>query len=407
MLTEDMVNREFTRVFKGYDVDEVEDYIEAIIELYNQIANENRELVLRCESLTASLSESEAKLKQIQDTQAQRDGIIDAAEKQATELINEARETARLTVEQAECTARELLYEVKTKVQESESAIEHKLSEAEAKARDTVDSAIEEAKKLIKATKYNCVKRTEECEGKLAAAQAEYDSLMRRAAEFRDVILASYTEQMLAIRSVEIDGYGADVQTPVVPEIQITDVCEDADAVSEKIDESTPVEDCVTDEAEDVVEQIPEKVTEQRIEDTVEETTEEVTEEVTEDTSPEESEDVSDVTLDNAAENDEHISDGDECIVEHPTESESVADERYNTVTITRERKTYDEPMLDSSLERKYAPFRIEKERSGQVQYNSSEISSVNQKLDDIMAKKGAGSEQAAQNVSKKLGFLK
>jgi hypothetical protein len=51
--------------------------------------------------------------------------------------------------------------------------------------------------------------------------------------------------------------------------------------------------------------------------------------------------------------------------------------------------------------------FSVEKEHSGQVHYDSTEISSVKHKLNDIMAKKGIADVTAEKTVSKKLGFLK
>lgn len=86
-----------------------------------------------------------------------------------------------------------------------------------------------------------------------------------------------------------------------------------------------------------------------------------------------------------------------------PEASENETRAASESDTAEKPKKEYDRDNSD----KRFAAFSIEKEHSGQVQYNSSEIASVNKKLDDIMSKKGDHSDQAEKSISKKLGFLK
>lgn len=415
MLTDDMVNRDFTRVFKGYDVDEVEDYIEALIELYNQLANENRELVLRCDRLNTSLmesntklQESNTKLQEAEDASAEKEGIIQDAKQQADEMLREAREKAQSIIESAETTARQLLLDVKAKVEETESTIIKKHEDAEREAKATVDAAMDEAKKLIKATKLNCVKRTEECEERLEDSRREYAQMCKKAQDFRARLYTAYSEQILAIESLEIDEF-EQTQTPenvcvacdTVAEAEETseileeDIAE-LEAVEEASDESQP------DEIELVevepVEDEPDEI--ESLEEATEDMTEEAADAVTEDMT----EPIETAETDEAESQADYVeivfdSDDEDISVEAEPDAEAIA----KPVTAGIPKHEHDR---DSS-DKRFAAFNIEKEHSGQVQYNSSKIASVNKILDDIISKKGERSEQSEKSISKKLGFLK
>ena len=394
MLTDDMVNREFTRVFKGYDVDEVEDYIEALIELYNQLANENRELVLRCDKLNTSLMESNTKLQKAEDISAEGDGIIHEAKQQADVMLREAKEKAQSILESAETTARQLLLDVKTKVEETESAIIKKHEDAEREAKAAVDAAMDEAKKLIKATKLNCVKRTEECEARLEDSRREYEDMCRKAQDFRARLYTAYSEQILAIESLEIEDTSqacptekADAVCEAVTEAEVDSalICEDVtelESAEEAFDQPQPVE-------VESVEYEPEEL--EPLEDASEHPAEvELTETADTETEQEDQADYVEIVFDSDEEKSPDAS-------ENETRAASESD------TAEKPKKEYDRDNSD----KRFAAFSIEKEHSGQVQYNSSEIASVNKKLDDIMSKKGDHSDQAEKSISKKLGFLK
>ena len=380
-MTDEIVNKEFTRAFKGYDVDEVEEYIETVIGLYEQLENENKELSLRCEQLTASLEESERKA-------AEAEQKTQTVASESDEIVAEAREKAKEIVASAENSARRLLTEVKLKRDELNRAIEEKHTAASAEIESTRERAVEEAKELILTTKQNCQDRTREVdaeiekkrrecdveikqkvaeceaqierikaeheseiaelEAKKAAAEAEYNETARMAAEFREKLFAHYSEQIMMLEGFEIPSVP---ESETVVEEEITPIVED-----EFVPEFEPMQ-------EPSFELVPEIIEEP----ITEEAQESVSESLVNDATPE-------MTM---------------VFDTHSASEMNVA---------KKQKSAFDDTMTI---------FNVEKEHSGQVHYNSSEISSVKHKLSDIMTKKGMTESADDKAVSKKLGFLK
>ena len=54
-----------------------------------------------------------------------------------------------------------------------------------------------------------------------------------------------------------------------------------------------------------------------------------------------------------------------------------------------------------------FAGIEVQKEHSGQIRYDSSDIESVNKTLDSIIEKKGKSAADTKLNGAAKLGFLK
>ncbi len=385
-MTDEIVNKEFTRTFKGYDVDEVEAYIETVIGLYEQLENENKELSMRCDQLSASLQESERRAAEAEENAKQA-----ASESERT--VAEAREKAKSIVEGAENSARQLLTEVKLKRDELNRTIEAKHAESASQIESARERAVEEAKELIRSTKLNCDARTreldaelkakrEECgreiEGRLAEctesierikaehedeiraleqkkaeAEAEYNETARIAAEFRERLFAHYSEQIMRLEGFEI---------PSVPERE-----EGAEVQIPQEWDSAPVQESSPE---------PEQVFEPAFEP------------------------VQEPTFEPAPEPEAAVP------AEEAGGSAPEMTMVFDALSYDRQRSAKKQKKA-ASFEDTVTMFSVEKEQSGQVHYDSSEISSVKHKLNDIMAKKGGSDSVAEMTVSKKLGFLK
>ncbi len=363
MLAEDIVNREFSRAFKGYDINEVEEYIEMLIGMYEQLENENKELTVRCAELTSSLKDKEDKIEQAENTSAEADSII-----------RSARERAREIVATAENTARRLLVEVKAKTESMTAELEEQQSEAHTQAKKILDDAMDEAKKLIRATKHNCAKRQEECERKLAEAEAEYEITVKRAADFREMLFCHYSDQIMAIEKLEI---------PVIEQNAETEHREkDTECAQEKNNTEVHAEkedQKVTESAEPVQEQNsgPEPQPEQK--------------------DPAQSQPKAEKASMPAAFTPPVQEKASE-LVGFSDPQEDDGDTAELSVII---------PKSPGVSDRRFAGLNVEVEHSGQVHYNSSEIASVNRKLDDIISKKGKNDRASEQSVSQKLSFMK
>ena len=431
-MTDEMVNREFSRVFKGYDVDEVEDYIEALAELYNQVANENRELALRCDALNGALTENNEKLAELQGISERRDEIIAEAQKEAHSIIIDAREKAQATIDTAESTARQLLLGIKEKSESVERELAERREQTDAQCKATLDAAIDEAKTLIKATKLNCQKRQSESEQRMIEAQRtleesltekreEYERLCQSASEFRRRLIELYSGQIASLGTLEAE------LAESIP-AALSDSSEDDNAGSEleceisaqqsAIEEVAPQHDSCEPEEPDEVEEIEEieeidapdeydVISETERSDGIPDTEEaedndtqvsedDTSEPVTDSAQPE------DVITDESAETEEDES----SVAENMLDAVSDAEVEHSEPEISEHTVVFDAPIRERR-EKSFAPFEIHKESSGVVAYDSSELSSVRQKLDDIRAKNGDSSNNTHKSVSKKLGFLK
>lgn len=353
-MTDELVNKEFSRVLKGYDVDEVEEYIETVIGLYDQLENENKELSMRCEQLTASLEEAKSKASE------------------ADAVIAEAREKAQKIIESAENSARLLLTEVKAKRDELLRATQEKYDAAAAAADEAKARAEAECREQTERTERECAERRAECdaecerklaecnsecgrklsecdaecerrlaecsaeieaklsarsaeiselERKKAEKEAEYNETARIASEFRESLFAHYSEQIMRLENFEIPA-AAEPEPVAEPAIELPAI------------ESAPEEDMFSTQELAAVFDLPPKNT---AEDSL-------------------------------------------------------------SFTAPKQKRSFDDTMT---------MFSVEKEQSGQVHYDINEISSVKSKLDDIISKKGDTNDRSEQNVSRKLGFLK
>jgi cell division initiation protein len=94
----DIHNKEFGRSFRGYDEDEVDDFLERIIQDYEALIRQNRDL----ESQVETLSEKLLHFTNIEESLGKS---IIVAQETAEEVKNNARKEAQLIVKEAEKNA--------------------------------------------------------------------------------------------------------------------------------------------------------------------------------------------------------------------------------------------------------------------------------------------------------------
>ena len=423
MLSEEMINHEFSRTFKGYDVEQVEEYIEKFIGMYEQLANENKELTLRYEQLTKALEESKETVEEAARLGEERERIVEEARQKGQELIDGAeaeaqsillltKQKAQSSIENAENMARRLLTEAKSRAESMDAETQSIKEAAEAEAERIIEEAKEEAKKLIRATKINCVKRLDECNSELEAVKAEHDAVAKKAADFKAMLFEAYSAQILSIENIEIPQAlteEAPVQHPQenAPSDDSTDKTNVDDAFiseeSDRTDEDSVISENMPDAAEDatfapaypLILDLPGK-------------------------DAGEAED----TSDKAAEPDKTIEEQPETFSPPEADTQGAGDES-ELLNYDRDRADAEETSKETNYVfeggklkinksakedeyKSFTGFQIEKERSGQVQYDSTNITSVNKTLDDIMTKKGKDKVgDRNDGYPSKLGFLK
>ncbi|MCF6094743.1 DivIVA domain-containing protein [Microaerobacter geothermalis] len=104
----DIHNKEFTKSFRGYNEDEVNEFLDQIIKDFEALIRENKEL----ENTVHQLEERLSHFTKIEDTLGKS---IVVAQEAAEELKNNARKEAQLILKEAEKNADRIINEALTK----------------------------------------------------------------------------------------------------------------------------------------------------------------------------------------------------------------------------------------------------------------------------------------------------
>lgn len=98
-------NKEFKRSFRGYDIDEVDDFLEQIVEDYEKLFKENTALREKSNSLSEKLDHYTKIEATLQNTLVMAQGAADQAksnsQKEAELIIKNANDTAQKIIDQA------------------------------------------------------------------------------------------------------------------------------------------------------------------------------------------------------------------------------------------------------------------------------------------------------------------
>lgn len=104
----DIHNKEFSRSFRGYNEDEVDDFLERIIQDFEGMIRQNKELEERIEVLTD-------KLQHFTNIEESLSKSIIIAQETAEEVKNNARKEAQLIIKEAEKNADRIISEALNK----------------------------------------------------------------------------------------------------------------------------------------------------------------------------------------------------------------------------------------------------------------------------------------------------
>lgn len=149
----DIYQQEFKRVLRGFDPDEVEDFLERVADDYEKLVRENASLKEQIESLEAQLS-IDGKTGQADESgmaaRQEAGNLIREAKKKAESIISEARKEADSIARRAA----EEAHESSPKQQESPDSISRDedllLKEADAKAAELMEKAKMEEMELLR-----------------------------------------------------------------------------------------------------------------------------------------------------------------------------------------------------------------------------------------------------------------
>ena len=107
----DIHNKEFTRSFRGYDEDEVDQFLDEIVEEFERLYKENIDLKDRLSMLVDQINNYKTMENTLKET-------LVTAQKTADELTESAQKKSELIIKEAEGRAREIIDNAHTKVLE-------------------------------------------------------------------------------------------------------------------------------------------------------------------------------------------------------------------------------------------------------------------------------------------------
>ena len=117
LTVKDILEKTFKRSFKGYDEDEVDRFLDQIIDEFKELQNENAAL----KSELATLREQARKVKEAEDTIM---NTLVSAQKSAERIINDATRKAELVISSAEATARQRAEQAEQELKEAEAKLQ-------------------------------------------------------------------------------------------------------------------------------------------------------------------------------------------------------------------------------------------------------------------------------------------
>ncbi|PSR29998.1 cell division initiation protein [Sulfobacillus thermosulfidooxidans DSM 9293] len=137
----DIVNKEFKHGFRGYNEDDVNEFLDEIVRDYEALIRENDEL----KENTSGMTE---RLEQYRKLEATLQNTLVIAQQTAEEVKAAARKEAELIVREAEAKAEEIIRNAEARVREAENQLSQLRYETE-KFRAQIKSLLEAQLRLV------------------------------------------------------------------------------------------------------------------------------------------------------------------------------------------------------------------------------------------------------------------
>lgn len=188
----------------GYDKEEVNALLAQIVESYQAVYDENKELYRKMEILAGKIEEYRSEEDSIKTAlitaQKMADRITKDAREKAEEKLSESAATAQQTVTDAKEKADKMVAEARTYAanftKEKQDAAESIITEAESKANDAIDGAKVVAQEMLNQAK----QLSEELMSKAKSEKAYHEQLIEKlrseSKSFKDSLLSLYESQM-------------------------------------------------------------------------------------------------------------------------------------------------------------------------------------------------------------------
>lgn len=264
MLTPNQIlNHSFATTRGTYKAEEVDEFIELVVESYQQMFKENGEMLNKLEILA----------KRIEEYREDEDNIKAAlitAQKMSDRIVTESQEKADKTVADAENKAKELLSSSRAEsdklLAETKASTDKTLAEAEDTANEVIDAAKLLADNVIGQAKASSEEILGSVKDEIVIQQAILDDLKIQSTNFKSELLEIYhtniegineipalvEEEYATIKKRRMDAKNADIHNATAPQTEepktvekieeieeLSDIDEIVSVTEEQVDEPT------------------------------------------------------------------------------------------------------------------------------------------------------------------------
>lgn len=255
MLTPNQIlNHSFATTRGTYKADEVDEFIELVVESYQQMFKENGEMLNKLEILA----------KRIEEYREDEDNIKAAlitAQKMSDRIISEAQENADKTVSDAENKSNELIgssrVEADKLLAQTKASTDKTLAEAEATANEVIDAAKLLADNVIGQAKASSEEILGSVKDEIVIQQAILDDLKIQSTNFKSELLEIYhtniegineipalvEEEYTSIKKIRMAAKASAMEAPIVTlkepkPIEKIEKIEELDEIEENVSEN-------------------------------------------------------------------------------------------------------------------------------------------------------------------------
>lgn len=180
----DIHNKDFTRGFRGYNQEEVDDFLDQIVNDYEMLYRDNHQLKKEIELNTKQLGQYHQLEKNLQDTllvaQRTADEVVSTANDRSEEIRQAAKQAADNLKREAEIYAEKLR-------QDTENDCKKKIAEAAAQVR----AAVAEYERIVRERRQFVAKMKNLMQTEISLLDEAYDIMPDRLAERSEANMAA------------------------------------------------------------------------------------------------------------------------------------------------------------------------------------------------------------------------
>ena len=179
---QELRNKSFARSSKGYDIDEVNEYVDFIIEQYSRI-------FAQCDKYDKKLRIVSSRISEIQNEEETIHKLYASAQKNCDRMEAEAEEEAKKTVLRAREEAENIISQAREKAQSALSSIENKAS-------SLIDATQEKSDALLLSARTRCTKLLGDFKKEISAQRENILSITTISEEFNSKLLSMYKNHL-------------------------------------------------------------------------------------------------------------------------------------------------------------------------------------------------------------------